>query len=508
MLLNITRGYMANTCSFSVVALSHLLSVPILISNWGVAGFADYIVLLSFAGLTPLAFAGLPQFLESKLRLAIGDGKIALFQRYLAWAIIFMAASSISYVLLFWVCVPQIFFSIFSLKMLSEADGAVVLFLLSLTFVNSSMILIPRAIYGGLGKYSRTEFHYAGIFLIRTCFCLFVVSIGGGLFEFALSWLIIEFFGRWSIMIADLCRKDHRFLFVNRPAFQRIDLPIKTILFYFVPIAVDVFLISGINLIVEMLIRSADALVFFFTLRTIVNLWRMVIREFSRVGAIEVARLRSRGGPESVRASIILLSRGLSTLGGFGSGISLALLPIIFELWVRGAVSNDSAISAPLFLALAVITPVQPALAMMQLANLPGPLATILLGQALASAGSIFLLGSHFGLIGIVCGLALSEATFQGALGATLMVKYYRVAWKEYFFFGLGSALISFLMGYGTVKTVLLAIKEPNTWTLLAFAVAIIFCVIALCYMALSAAMRVRVLHRLALVVTGKKEGD
>jgi len=457
MLNSVGRNLGVQFLALAVTFADRFVVVGLLLRFWGPQLYADWVVLLSAAGLLQLGELGLNIYYGNIWQRAAATGDQAGGARMLRVA---MGIASLQALLL--LLFAAVFLAIFDLRQVLTLAGTEIPRLIFLLLALFSILAVVRGslsqLYRGHGRYRRGMLVTMAGTLALLVSTLLVALAGGELTALATAYLASQIIFGIGLMVWDLKRcfpelqfwptlptqaewhdawRNTRWLALEQCA------PIA-----WLQLPILVLGLAGIN---------AAALVGFVLLRTLVSFARQVSTMVSIAFGVEWASL-VHSDPQRVLHQLSTAGRLLSALAGvLGVAIWLFGAPLL-ALWSGKAISFDPIVAAWLVVGTWAAAPATPLAKLLAFTNQARPNGIAWIVQLCAGLLLMTLLVHPFGASGAAAGLALGELLgmglvfplLAGASPALPIWRYLRDCWTA---LGL-SALWCLLVGTSLIRII------------------------------------------------------
>jgi hypothetical protein len=412
-------GFGMQGVSMAALTLLQLLTVPLCLSAWGAAVYADWLVLSATAGLLGLIDCGLSGCLGNGLRSAWARGDHEGFHRILHTGL-FVYAGLVggAVVVLAGAAATTDLPALLGVARLEQ--GGTVLVLLALAVI----LLLPRgavaAIYSARGEFNREVGSILAMSAGQLTVQAAVVLAGGTPLHVAVAMPVAALFFGWGVLLPALARHHPDVslspAWPDRPALRRLAVRLPL---YAVPPASAILLLHIPVLALGRLSAPAE-LVAFTTMRTFSGLIRQISAQFATITGIEMAAQHARN--DLAGAAALLSAAGPLTGGMVGllTGLAMAIGPGFFNMWTRGAVGFDPMLAALFLGAVLAMAPANGAVGLLRFMDQPGPMARCLLAQAVCSLLLCLLLIPTAGAAGAAGAISSAEVLTVGLYGGLM----------------------------------------------------------------------------------------
>ena len=411
----LARGFGMQGLSFAAQALAQFLAVPVCLSAWGTAVYGDWLVLVAAGGVLVVADFGIHGHLCNGLRAAWARGEHEAGQRILQSGLgvylILVAGLAAGLGLAVWlVDVP----AALGVSRLDHAGAILVLLCLP------TLLLLPRelilAVYPARGEFDRQVADALVLAMAQQGAVIVGALAGRTPLEAAAAYfgVTLVFGAGASLAALRLRHPDVRFA-PRRPKAEELRTLAGKAPFYAVQQAGGVLLIQ-LPVIVLGRLASPAAVVAFTTMRTFTGVLRQFANQFSTVTGLEMSRLYVRG---EVAAAGRLYDVAVSLTGGMVGllgALALAVGPVFFAVWTRGAIAFDPGLAAVFIAAVLLMTPGYGAFGLLRLIDRPQPVAAALLAQTGAGLALCLILIPGRGALGAALAVTLAELLTAGPI--------------------------------------------------------------------------------------------
>lgn len=416
MLRRVTQNFAAQALSLVVSFADRFLVVGILLRVWGPQVYADWVLLLSCAGLLSLGELGLNIYYGNVLQKAHVNNDPGRFQRMVSVALACSLAlggllGAVALLVLLSVDLP----GFLSVSALSRGEAIVGLFLLGLA-------TLSRIVRGGISPIYRGRQAFARGIVIDLGFLgsLVVVSVAAGLMGaapvlLAVFYLACDLLAGWGLMLWDMSRRWPEISF--RPQLptraELGDMAHQMRWFAVLHIASTAWVSLPVVLL-GYLGLTGVALVSFLLLRIMANLGRQLAAMLAMSSGVEIAGVHHAGRSDDAARQLAAVGRVLASITA-AMAVAVALFGEPFvALWTGQSTLFDKSTAAALFAAVLVSAPTLPLLMFEIFSNAPKPVAIASLTQLALGLAGCALLAVPYGVPGAAMGLFIGEAIGQG----------------------------------------------------------------------------------------------
>lgn len=328
----ITRAVSANVYGQIVNVLVQLLTIPLLISAWGIGKYGEWVILSAIPAYLIMSDFGIGQIACNKMieKETVGDGKgsIKIYQSLLLFNL--LGSLSISIVFIGIVHLFEIYKSLG----VESIDSSVVTLIVFLQIIQVVLSLQSNAFlsaYKCLKRHAEGAFLFHSIKLFEWGLGISSVLIGQGVLGFILFMIVGRLIGTFFMYFKLLSHNnDYRINLANSSVGIIKKLIVPGVTFMSFPLGISIML-QGMTLIIGAVVGSAGAGVF-NALRTLV---RVVIQGVTIINQSfwpELTRAYSKGDygflTKLYNRSIVLAI----VMAAFG-GLGLALFGELFVMW-------------------------------------------------------------------------------------------------------------------------------------------------------------------------------
>lgn len=434
-----------------VEMVERFLMVSLYLYSWGIDRYEDWLVIGAAAGMTRLFDFGMEYHFGNALRLSLAAGDRKRFERSLATGLSCYAIVMIAIVLLIsavvWLAPVS---GLLGSSVLNATEVSMVLWLM----VIQRVILLPRpfirSIYAAHGEFSRGENMFTIFSIGATLTSAVMLLLGAGPVAVAVASIFSALVACWTVMISDQRRRYPDVSY--RPAIPTLK-ELKGVAgnasFYMLPLWAELLLVQGPVLMIGLLARESGGVLMFTLGRTLVGLARQGAIQLARSGGIEMARQvvqKDRAGALSLHRG---LGRSIGGLTGLVCGVIWVVAESALDLWTGGRVPFDPLIVLALMSGVLFAGPAQANVMLLQLANVPRPLALSSLLQV-SIVGSLGLaLIPHFGPLGAAIAVGLADALAFAVVSNEAAARAFKLRAERYAAVAYGSELVGLTLGAG-----------------------------------------------------------
>lgn len=334
-------GFSSQFLNLGVFVASRILLVPLFINAWGVALYADWLVLVALSLSLQVLVMGQHIKFGNEIRHAWArreiDAMNAAFRVANGFWLLLFPAVMLGTLGLFSVVDLS---ALMSLDMLSGQQAAWVLALLSVASMNILYQTFNRAIYQARGAFSRGELVITVCVLIETGLIALMLFLDGPVLSVALVQGVAMPLIASAVILRDslTCFPELRFAV----ALRRGSLPSpRDVYDYGVPHAADIISSNAPMLILGLVNVPNLQVVQFGLARTATNMMRFLLRPIVSLVTMEASRLRIQ---EDHRRRAKMDNFGMLVGAVLAGGIAGALVgsgDVIYEVWTDGEVAVD-----------------------------------------------------------------------------------------------------------------------------------------------------------------------
>jgi O-antigen/teichoic acid export membrane protein len=416
MLKRLGLNFSAQFLSLALSFADRFIVVGLLLRTLGADSYADWILLLSSAGLLSLAEMGLNIYYGNVWQIAFVQGDSRRFQRQLGFALtvsLFLGAA------LGLVALGMAFFldlqNVLSLKTVTSSSADIV-------FLFLGAAVISRAMRGAISQLYRGRQLFAlGTAIDQVFPAMLVVALatsalfGGSLVHLSLVYLISDLLAGWGIMLSDLRRRFPELSF--RPEWPT-ELEMRELGRHIRWFAIQQgaplvwlqlpILLLGWNGV------QGQAIVSFLIIRTLVNFARQISSMLAISAGVELATSFHSGQQAQFLRHLGAISAALSGLAGAMAAAICVFGETFVGIWTGYAGLFNIHIMAWLLGGAVISAPMVPLASASMLCNIPKAGAIANLVQIVVGIGSVLALIPFFGNVGAAAGLAIGEVVGLG----------------------------------------------------------------------------------------------
>jgi O-antigen/teichoic acid export membrane protein len=444
-------GFGAQALTLVVLMIERIIMVPLYLAAWGVALYEDWLFLGAIAGFLRLLDLGMEWHFGNALRLSLAAGRHDLFHRSLAvgigcyFAVMAVAGAALTVMIL--ILLPG---GVIETAVLSSDTAKLVLWI----FLIQRLLLMPRTFITGLysahGEFSRGE----NMFTLFTTGQSFVI-IALLLFKaspvvVAVVGLISIFFTCWMPLLGDLRRRYPEVQYsIAMPTGSELRKIGKNAGYYFLTNSAEILLNSGPVVLLGMLSREPGGILIFTIARTLTGIARQIAIQFARSSAIEMARQTAQGDWSGLRKLHTTTGRTISAMTGLLCGLILSGAEPILEIWTGGRVTFDPLIVLTFVCGVLFVGPAQSNVTLLQLGNVPRPLAISSFVRVALVCLLMFTLVPMFGALGAAVALSFAETISFGVLASHWANRRYGLRANHYALLSFSTQAACLVLGAG-----------------------------------------------------------
>jgi len=434
MLARLGGNFAAQIFGIFLSFADRFLVVGLLLRTLGTDPYADWVLLLSSAGLLSLAELGLNIYYGNIWQSAFAKGDEPRFQRMLGFA---LTCSGLLGLALLLFCLGLVSFIDFSqtLSLTGLTRGAAAAIFLLLGAATAS-----RSMRGAVSQLYRGRLVFAVGTMIDQIFpaslvvaMLITVNLTHSLVTLAAVYLACDLVAGWGAMLFNLKRRFPHLHFrpnlPNRTEF--LDL-VHHVRWFAVQQGAPVLWLQAPVLILGWLGVAGPTLVSFLILRTLVNFARQLASMLSISAGVELASSYHSGKHEEFLRRLGTFGSSLSGIGGaIAVAITIFGAPFI-AIWTGQESLYDTHILVWLLGTALISAPILPMASAMMLCNLPKPAALANLIQIGIGIPAIFIFVRMWGAMGAAMGLALGETVAFGIVFPIFATKALEFSYTRY----------------------------------------------------------------------------
>lgn len=414
------RALGAQTIAFGLLAVQQVVLVPIFLHAWGVAVYAEWLVLFFAANLARVTDLGLGYLLANRARAhaARGHG-----EGYRATLRVGCAA----YGLHFLVTCPALLVIARAVDLQGLLHGRA---LTPLEFHGSFALLVAGALlslgrdflfmlYPAHGETDRGVVLFNVQLLARVSVVGALLSAGFGPFGVSAGWALVDATAGLLLLFADLRRRHGwgRLLPDRRDWHEVGERKLRDCPAYAASHVAEQLLLHAPVLILGFLHLPHLQVVIFNTARTYTNLARQFLTQYGRTFGVEIAQILIVC-PRQAASYLRISARFLGLISGLLIGIMIGAAPVFYRVWLNDANLYRQDVLVIIGLSLLFTGPAQGCLAQLRYSPEQKQAATLLIIQVITT----LLLGIPatlwFGLAGLVTTTSLAEIASVTGLAA------------------------------------------------------------------------------------------
>lgn len=394
-----------------------ILSVPILMKQWGAGLYGDWITLNAVTGLLTLLDAGLQLHLTGQVRTAAAAGDWPRAEKVLAdglglYTAMLLAGAGVLGVAYGAMDLP-------GLLHVKAADATLAGVLLGIT----TLIVLPRGLVGCVlsarGQLSRETMLGGAQQILPLVAQLTVVTAGGGLVAAAAAGLIVTLMVGWGVLLAAVRRwhPDVR-LRMRWPAAPALRGYARKAGLHSLPLASMTILQHVPVLLLQRLFPAEAAggavVITYTTMRTFAGTLRQTATQFLIAVALEMVRQHVQKDRQGLARLFAAATRFSGGGAGFLTALLITLGTPLFVLWTHGTVRFDPFLAAVFMGTVLVMMPALYAMTLLRYADHAEPLAMAHAVQTVIGIGLCAALIPPYQAIGAAAAVAVAEIAAAG----------------------------------------------------------------------------------------------
>lgn len=416
----LVMGFSSNLLGFATMVASRFLLVPLFLGAWGVALYADWLVLQAVGMLLQCVFLGQQWRFAKEIRDAWAIRDIAGMNRVLADASAFSILLVLGIGLALTVLASIVDVTrVLNLEEMGRLEASFVLVLLTWSALAIVCQDNLRALYQSRGQFARAQLFATRNLALQTACVAGLLLLDVGVVAIAVVHCVTFLVLAPTVLVVDSSRRFPEVR--HRPRLRWEGLPSRRDLRDFgLPHVAETVSVSGPMFLLGLANVPSQQIVQFGLARTIGQTLRMLIRPFSIMFTIELVRQRTQNDLKRMQRLYRVAVVALATIIGGVAGGLLGGVDLLYRVWTQGQVAADPTIFA-LVLAYAAAT---------NLGHLPahvmrlGGFAHSLVRPAIANALGYGVIGGAaavlFGAYGVAAAIAALQLVFGYLIPAHL----------------------------------------------------------------------------------------
>jgi O-antigen/teichoic acid export membrane protein len=441
-------GFSAQACTMLVEIGLKFLMVPLYLYAWGVATYEDWLLLGAVANFSRLFDLGMEYHFGNAIRLSLARGDRGTFNRSLSIGITCYAVVALLLVLASLLAFLAPLHEVLNIATASPFEAALIFFLLMLQHA----IVLPRpfirSIYAAHGEFSRGENMYTILSLGMALTNAGMLTAGARPLTVAAVGVPAAALYCWAIMLIDQRRRyrDVRYA-PGLPTAVELRAVIRNARYYMMPLWAEKALQQAPVLMLGVFVQEAGGVLVFTLARTLTGLARQGAAQLARSGGIEMARQVAQRDRAGAMALYRTLGRSIGGLTGLGCGLILIAAEPIMAAWTGSRVQADPLVVLAFVAGVLFAGPAQANLMLLQLTNVPRPLALSSLLQLVLVIGLGLPLIALFGALGSAVAVGLADALAIGVVINEAAARRFGLSASRYAAAAYGSELGGLLIG-------------------------------------------------------------
>lgn len=461
MLTRIGRSFAAQLVRLAVSFADRFLVVAVLLRAWGADVYAEWALILSFAGLVAVAELGLNIHYGNIWQKAFVEGDEAGFQRMISVALgctlgMGTLVSGIALIVATIVDLPHWL----SLAAISHGEALIIMVMLFLATLSRMMRGAISPIYRGRQAYATGVMVDVGYLAVLVIVVILSGSKGVNPVGIASLYFVVDLLVGWGLMLLDIrCRWPLLRFQPAVPTWAELSAIARQVRWLAIQQGAPTAWLQLPVVMLGTIGATGASLVSFILLRTLANFARQVSSMLSLSSGIEMANIHYSGQGSDVARELQLLGRILSAVSA-GMVAWIALYGETFVLlWTGRADLFDVTIAASLFGAMLATSPASPIASFAVLGGFPRATAAASTVQLAVGLSACALLAGPYGVPGAAIGLAIGEIIGIGLVLPLLTARHTGLRYMRY----AGECILSmavvalFSLGVGAVLAFALA---------------------------------------------------
>jgi O-antigen/teichoic acid export membrane protein len=444
-------GFGAQALTMLVEIAQSIFMVSLYLYAWGVRRYEDWLVIGAAAGFVRMFDLGMEFHFGNSLRLSLAAGDKDKFDRSLAigmtcYGFIMLVICVGSSLLVLTVSVDEYLRH----SAMTGSEAALVLWL----SVIQRTILLPRpfirSIYAAHGEFSRGENMFT-IFSVGSAGTnAIMLLLGIDPIELAAISIVTALVFCWTIMIWDQRRRypDVRYK-PAVPTWQELRAAARNARYYTLPLWADQFLVQGPVLLISGFVREPGGILVFKLSRTLTGLARQGAIQLARSGGIEMARQIVQKDRAAAIGLHRTLGRTIGGLTGLSCGLILVTAEPLLDIWSGGRVAYDPLTVIAFVAGVMFAGPAQANTMLLQLSNVPRPLAISSILQVVFTMGLGLALIPWFGPLGAAVGVGMADAFAFAVVINYAAARKFGLKAENYAVVGYGAEFAGLALGAG-----------------------------------------------------------
>jgi O-antigen/teichoic acid export membrane protein len=268
------------------------------------------------------------------------------------------------------------------------------------------------------------------------------------------------------------------------------------------PLWAEQLLVQGPVLLISNFVREPGGVLVFKLSRTLTGLARQGAIQLARSGGIEMARQIVQKDRQAAIGLHRTLGRTIGGLTGLSCGLILMTAEPLLDIWTGGRVPYDSLTVFAFTAGVLFAGPAQANTMLLQLSNVPRPLAASSILQVVFTMGLGLALIPWFGPLGAAVGVGMADAFAFAVLINFAAARRFHLKAENYAATGYGSELAGLVLGAGTAWVLLevLPVDSIHGFLVLSAAWGVALAIPAF-FLLLNARQRSQILQRLGGVL-------
>jgi O-antigen/teichoic acid export membrane protein len=387
----------------------------------------------------------------NSLRLSLAAGDKNKFDRSLATGITCYAAV----MLVIFISISTLVLTLpiktfLNFSALTGSEAAMILWF----FVVQRTILLPRpfirSIYAAHGEFSRGENMFTIFSVGSAGTAAVMLLLGIDPVALAAVSIVTALVFCWTIMILDQRRRYPDVTYKPAlPTRQELKAAARNARYYALPLWAEQLLVQGPVLLISSFVHEPGGVLVFKLSRTLTGLARQGAIQLARSGGIEMARQIVQKDRPAAIGLHRTLGRTIGGLTGLSCGLILMTAEPLLHLWTGGRVPYDPLVVFAFIAGVLFAGPAQANTMLLQLSNVPRPLAASSVLQVVFTMGLGLALIPWFGPLGAAVGVGMADAFAFAVLINFAATRRFHLKAENYAAVGYGSELVGLLLGAG-----------------------------------------------------------
>lgn len=199
--VRLRKSFNVNSIAFLINLITQILTVPILLHNWGVNLYGEWIILSALSAYILLSNFGITDAFSNEMTILCGKEKYDQASKIFknSWLTISISSVLISIILIIFITIfsPK---SILNIKLLSHKDTLIIIALLIAYILSSIQLSIITSVFKAVREYSFSVFLLNIIRVLEFTLGAILVYSGYGPIAFVLSNLAIRIIGLFFVI--------------------------------------------------------------------------------------------------------------------------------------------------------------------------------------------------------------------------------------------------------------------------------------------------------------------